>query len=128
MFSQYQNKVEDTDKRNKEEESTHNSYHLSSFLALGLFSTRSVRTIVCPQTLVLDDCVPRLLVVSFYILICPSFLFFSATLRTAIIFGALWSLSETILFQAPLRSPATEFLHFLQQSHEKGAWCHTDRS
>lgn len=75
--------------------------------------------------LVLYDCfVPKLssihILSSFYILICPSVLFPSAALRTVIIFRASWSLSETIPFQTALHSPATEFLLFLQRSHDKG--------
>lgn len=115
-------------KQMKEEQSTNISHHLSSFLASGIFSTRSDGTIVCPQTLGLvmyDWFVSRLLnnhiclLGSFYVLICPSVLFPCEALRTVIIFRALWSLSETIHFQTPLCSPVTEFLHFLQKPYEK---------
>lgn len=66
--------------KEKGEQSTNNSHHLSSSPALGLFSTRRDGTIVCPHLgLVLYDCfVPRplcihiLSVLSFHILICPS--------------------------------------------------------
>lgn len=93
---------------------------MSSFLASGIFSTRSDGTIVCPLMLelVLYD-IHVCLLVSFYNLICPFVLFFYVALRTVIIFTTLWSLSETIHLQSPLGSPVTEFLHFLLALYEK---------
>lgn len=64
---------------------------------------------------------------TFHILICPSVVFPSATLRTIIVFGASWPLSEMILFETLLWSAAT--LPTLPPTlTQAGAGCHTDPS